>query len=42
MGVVAGSEDASQQCTRAATSLLRVVVQLGYQGLDEVDVKPKE
>lgn len=40
-GVVARSEDANQQCTLAAASLLRVVVQLGYQGL-QVEVKPKE
>lgn len=38
MGVIARSEDISQQCT-LAISLLLVVVQLGwYQVLKEVDV----
>lgn len=41
-GVVARSEDTSQQCTLAATSLLLVVVQLcSYQVLEEVDVKTR-
>lgn len=41
-GVVARSEDISQQCTLATTSLPLVVVQLfSYQVLEEVDVKTR-